>query len=163
MINLYLAAAGSGKTTFLVKQAYAASGRVLIVTFTQENERSIKNHCIKQFGIIPDHIEICTWFSFLLRDWIRPYQTVVLDDKKIYGIVLDNGMYTDYISSTKDPLRYYLTTERRLHSSRISKLSFHCQERSLNVLPRLQEIFSQILSVPGRTVTLSTKTAELGH
>ncbi len=144
MINLYLAAAGSGKTTFLVKEANAATGRVLIVTFTQENERSIKNHCIKQFGMIPDHIEISTWFSFLLRDWIRPYQTVVLDDKKIYGIVLDNGIPMDYISSISDPVRYYLTSERRLHSSRMSKLAFHCQERSLSVLPRLQEIYTQI-------------------
>jgi DNA helicase II / ATP-dependent DNA helicase PcrA len=144
MINLFLASAGSGKTTFLVKQANASAGHVLIVTFTQENERSIKTHCIKQFGMIPDHIEICTWFSFLLRDWIRPYQTVVLDDKKIQGIILDNGMFIDYISPEKDPLQFYLTTERRIHSSRISKLAFHCQERSLNVLPRLQEIYTQI-------------------
>lgn len=144
MINLFLASAGSGKTTFLVRQAYAATGRVLIVTFTQENERSIRNHCIKQFGMIPDHIDICTWFSFLIHDWIRPYQTVILDDKKIQGLVLDNGTIKDFISSKTDPVRYYLTTERRLHSSRMSKLAFHCQEKSLSVLPRLQEIYTQV-------------------
>jgi len=144
MIKLVLASAGSGKTTFLVKQASIIPGRVLIVTFTLENEQSIKERCVKLFGLIPENIEICTWFSFLLRDWIRPYQNLILDDKKIQGLILDNGIFTDYVSSKKEPIQYYLTPERRLHSSRIAKLAFQYHELSLSVLPRLGEIYSSI-------------------
>lgn len=54
MSSLIIAAAGAGKTTFLVKQALKISENILITTFTDANEQSIRekfyeiNGCIHQ-------------------------------------------------------------------------------------------------------------------
>ena len=45
--KLIIAAAGSGKTTFLVNQALAVNSEtVLITTFTEANEQEIRNRII---------------------------------------------------------------------------------------------------------------------
>lgn len=51
MVNrLIIAAAGSGKTTYLVKQAMQQSDRVLITTYTIANEREIRKKFIELNG-----------------------------------------------------------------------------------------------------------------
>ncbi|MFH0906204.1 MAG: UvrD-helicase domain-containing protein, partial [archaeon] len=72
--KLIIAAAGSGKTTFLVNEALKKEGNVLITTFTEANEAEIKNKIIKIRKCIPSNIIIQTWFSFLLQHGVRPYQ-----------------------------------------------------------------------------------------
>lgn len=43
MVNrLIVAAAGSGKTTYLIEQALKSNGQTLITTFTIDNESEIK-------------------------------------------------------------------------------------------------------------------------
>ena len=62
--KLMLAAAGSGKTTFLVEKSKKIKDEnVLITTYTEANEAEIIN---KFKGRIPRNITIQTWFSFLL-------------------------------------------------------------------------------------------------
>ena len=82
--RLMIAAAGSGKTTFLVQTAKKIKDQnVLITTYTEANESEIK----KKFrGRIPKNITIQTWFSFLLQHGVRPYQSEMhadLHEKKI--------------------------------------------------------------------------------
>ena len=82
--KLMISAAGSGKTTFLVEQAKKLKDEnVLITTFTEANEAEIR----KKFnGRIPKNITIQTWFSFLLKHGVRPYQSIMngdLHEKKI--------------------------------------------------------------------------------
>ena len=71
--KLIIAAAGSGKTTFLIDNAlHIEDSNVLITTYTEENEKEIR----KKFeGVIPNNIRIQTWFSFLLQHGVRPYQS----------------------------------------------------------------------------------------
>ena len=73
--KLIIAAAGSGKTTYLVDKAKEIKHEnVLITTYTEENENEIR----KKFdGSIPSNITIQTWFSFLLQHGVRPYQSVM--------------------------------------------------------------------------------------
>lgn len=57
MVNrLIIAAAGSGKTTYLVKQAMQQSDRVLITTYTIANEREIRKKFIELNGCVPHNI-----------------------------------------------------------------------------------------------------------
>ena len=67
--KLVVAAAGSGKTTYLVKEALSIEDKnVLITTYTEANEAEIRKIIIKETkGYIPQHITIQTWFSFLLQ------------------------------------------------------------------------------------------------
>ena len=66
--KLIVAAAGSGKTTYLVREALKIKDeKVLITTYTEANEREIRKKFLKCNGFIPDNIRIQTWFSFLIQ------------------------------------------------------------------------------------------------
>jgi len=59
MNKLIIAAAGSGKTTFLVEEALKIkSNRVLITTFTIANESEIRAKFFKINGAIPENITV---------------------------------------------------------------------------------------------------------
>ncbi len=80
-IKLIIAAAGSGKTTFLVNQALSIDSKpVLITTFTEVNEREIRERILAKKGYIPSNIIVQTWFSFLLKHGVRPYQSLLGDE-----------------------------------------------------------------------------------
>lgn len=74
MSSLIIAAAGAGKTTFLVKQALEISENVLITTYTDANEQSIRDKFYEINGCIPSNVTIMPWFSLLIKHGIRPYQ-----------------------------------------------------------------------------------------
>ncbi|HHQ1282364.1 TPA: UvrD-helicase domain-containing protein, partial [Listeria innocua] len=76
MKNTYMmAAAGAGKTTFIVNEALKCTEPVLITTFTEENESEIKNKFIElNKGVVPSHVTIRSWFSFLIEHGAKPYQ-----------------------------------------------------------------------------------------
>ena len=83
MSNLvYIAAAGSGKTTTLVRKACAlpSSEYVLILTYTDSNEKEIKNKFYQEKGYVPQNVAIQSWFSFLVQHLIKPYQNYLTDD-----------------------------------------------------------------------------------
>ena len=70
-----LAAAGSRKTEFVVDSALAVSdGRVLITTYTNENQRQIVQRIQQKAGFVPSHISVVGWFSFLIAQCAKPYQ-----------------------------------------------------------------------------------------
>src|SRR5579872_6657509 len=70
-----LAAAGSRKTEFIVDSALAVTaGRVLITTYTNENQRRIVRRIEQKVGTVPAHITVTGWFSFLTSQCAKPYQ-----------------------------------------------------------------------------------------
>ena len=79
MSSLIIAAAGAGKTTFLVKQALKISENILITTFTDANEQSIREKFYEVNGCIPSNVTIIPWFSLLIRHGIRPVSYTHLD------------------------------------------------------------------------------------
>lgn len=88
--KLIIAAAGSGKTTFLVNHALSIHcDRVLITTFTEANEQEIKKKFVEINGCIPPNVTVQTWFSFLLQHGVRPYQSVIYDHH-VTGLKLVN-------------------------------------------------------------------------
>ena len=58
--KLIIAAAGAGKTTFLIEEAFKRSDNVLITTFTEENEAEIYDKFIRKYGYVPSHVTIQT-------------------------------------------------------------------------------------------------------
>ena len=77
MSSLIIAAAGAGKTTFLVKKALEISENVLITTYTDANEQSIRDKFYEINGCIPSNVTIMPWFSLLIKHGIRPYQSIL--------------------------------------------------------------------------------------
>ena len=60
MSSLIIAAAGAGKTTFLVKKALEISENVLITTYTDANEQSIRDKFYEINAVSYTHLTLPT-------------------------------------------------------------------------------------------------------
>ncbi len=70
--RIIIAAAGSGKTTYLVEQSMKVTdARVLITTYTESNEAEIRQKFFDLAGRVPAHVTIMTWFSFLITHGVK--------------------------------------------------------------------------------------------
>lgn len=153
--KLIIAAAGPGKTTFLVEEALKQKeGKVLITTYTQANEAEIRKKIIETNKCIPENITVQTWFSFLLQHGVRPFQGVLFE-KKIKGLILVNSQsgvkgYTKtkqpiYFGEEKEFEKHYFSNALKIYSDKLSKFVFRCNEKSNgNVIDRISRIYSHI-------------------
>jgi DNA helicase-2/ATP-dependent DNA helicase PcrA len=135
--KLIIAAAGSGKTTYLINEAMKFKNqKVLITTYTEANEEEIKKKFIKKYKCIPGHIMVQTWFSFLLQHGVKPYQgsfNEILFNKNTTGMILCNGDEGKFpvkvggktiyvpIKEETDFKRHYFTDSLKIYSDRLPK------------------------------------------
>lgn len=141
--KLIIAAAGAGKTTYLVNEALKQDKEVLITTYTEANESEIKKKFIEINGAIPKNVTIQTWFSMLLQHGVRPYQNY-LTDRKINGMILVNQQSSQYIAETNVD-EHYFSKEYKIYSDKLSKFVFKCNEKSNGtVFDRLSRVFNDI-------------------
>lgn len=143
--KLIIAAAGSGKTTFLVQDAFKTTDhKILITTFTEANEAEIKKKIVEKNKCIPPNITVQTWFSFLLQHGVRPYQGGLFPHS-IKGMNFVSGQSATYIKES-DIERHYFDRERKIYSDKIAKFSVRCNEKcNSDVISRLSRIYPKIL------------------
>lgn len=82
--KLILASAGAGKTQIIINEAVARAEddqMVLILTYTDNNQKEIRQRICQKACSKPDNIRVKGWFSYLLEDMIRPYQTCIISDR----------------------------------------------------------------------------------
>lgn len=143
MNKLIIAAAGAGKTTYLVNEALKKTENVLITTYTEANEREIRKKFIEINGFIPANITIKTWFSMLIQHGAKPYQDY-LTNKKIYGMILLNRQSTQYIPE-RNVDKYFFNSDNKIYSDKLSKFVIRCNEKSEgSVIGRLSRIYNNI-------------------
>ena len=150
--KLMIAAAGAGKTTYIINEAVKLENKkILITTFTEANEQEIKNKIIKIKGYIPSNITIQSWFSFLIKHGIKPYQSVMFECK-INGVCMVNRK-SGFKYNTKGKSIYYSDNEIdnffngnfRIYSDKISKLAYLVNKKSNGaIVNRLTKIFDNI-------------------
>ena len=152
--KLLISVAGSGKTTYLVRQALSVSDSVLISTYTEANEREIRKKFYQINGCIPSNVTIQTWFSFLLQHGAKPYQGSVFDGK-INGLLLVNsasginyknkqGIAVPF-SEEKNFKEHYFSKNGKIYSDKLSKFVIRCNEKSNgSVICRLAKIYKNI-------------------
>lgn len=139
-----IAAAGSGKTEFIVETALASSDRVLITTYTNENLGQIVKRLQEKAGAIPANVTVMPWFTFLLSQGARPYQaalTKAVGRVRSLNFVAQPSMY---IPRTK--LSYFLDSGNDIYSDRLA--DFVCEVNNVTggqVVRRLEAVFDQIL------------------
>ena len=153
--KLIIAAAGSGKTTFLINEALIQKeGKVLITTYTQANEAEIRKKITEINKCIPERVTVQTWFSFLLKHGVRPFQGLIYQ-KKIKGLILVNSQsglkgYTKfnkpiYFGEEKEFENHYFSNSKKIYSDKLSKFVFRCNQKSEgSVIDRLSRIYSHI-------------------
>ena len=124
---VYIAVAGSGKTTKLVEVALKKSKteQVLLLTYTSSNEQEIKNKFYKKNACIPKNVTIQTWFSFLIQHGVKPYQDCLSSEFSkvdINGMLLVNSTSSKHVKEI-DATKYYLTPSNKIYSDKLSKFS----------------------------------------
>ena len=153
--KLIIAAAGSGKTTFLIDDALKQSDKkVLITTYTIANEFEIRRKIIEKNKFVPDNITIQTWFSFLLQHGVRPYQGC-LYDRPITGMLLMNTLSgVKYKTKQGIPVCYkedteleqhYFSESGKIYSDKLTKFIIRVNDKSNGcIIDRLSRIYSTI-------------------
>lgn len=152
--KLVIAAAGSGKTTHIIHEALKiTSEKILITTYTQANQDAIKEKIYKINKCIPPNITVQTWFSFLLKEGVRPFQGCMHKDD-IPNLILVNaqsglkfqGKYGPVYYSEKTELkRHYFNKSGKIYSDKLAKFVYRCNEKTKGeVINRLTNIYPHI-------------------
>ena len=98
--KVIIAAAGSGKTTHIIREALEnPDAKILITTYTIENTEEIKSKFRELNGYVPSNITILPWYSFVLQHLISPYQKV-LYNKRITYLHLAKGQSAPFTKET---------------------------------------------------------------
>ncbi|MEW8509151.1 MAG: hypothetical protein AB2598_20920 [Candidatus Thiodiazotropha sp.] len=134
--ELVLAVAGSGKTTKIL-EAVMEEKRSLIVTYTNENLRSLEESLHQKFGYIPANITLVSYFSFLYSFCFRPFFSYELRDNGIFWEI--PGVFP-----SKSSLAHYITGSRYLYGNRVAK---YVQEHGgiPKIIARLEKYFDDFL------------------
>jgi len=151
---MIIAAAGSGKTTYLVNNALNKKEQILILTYTISNENVIKKKIIELNSCMPTNVTVQTWFSFLLQHGVKPYQGSLneeLFNKDIKGLLLVNSDKNGQAKRRKKPseekefIKHYFTKDFKIYSDKISKFVFKSNKESNNaIIDRLGCIYKCI-------------------
>jgi len=160
--NRYIiAAAGSGKTTYIVHDALARQGKALLLTYTDSNKREIEDKVITEKGCVPANITIMTWFSFLIKYGVKPYQGALYPEftnLKVKGLILcktghegrlrqvvkGKEIWNPYKESDH-PVKHYCSRDFKLYSDRIAKFVVKTNEKVKGrLINRLALIFPYI-------------------
>jgi len=141
-----IAVAGARKTQTVIDGALdQREKRTLITTYTNENLRQIAARIQAREGVVPFHLTLRGWFSFLLGEAIRPYQSFSLGKASLVRGLNFEGARHRYISREKNRHAYYLDRHHDVYRGGVSDLA--CFTNSLStglVISRLEEVFDRI-------------------
>jgi DNA helicase-2/ATP-dependent DNA helicase PcrA len=139
-----LSAAGSGKTTLLVREALARpKRRIAILTYTLENLEEIRRAFEYYAGTVPAHVKIYSWYSFLLRECIRPYQAALCAQPRIESIHFVQGR-TQNRAPRSQVARHYLAGSS-VYSDRAADFALRCNDLTQGkVIERLAAMYDEL-------------------
>ncbi len=160
--TLVIAAAGAGKTTYLVSQAFLLKDKkVLITTYTRSNaeeiRKKIREKNKKENGSysIPENILVEEWFTFLLKNGVRPYKAVMNDSLRYKKIgFFPDSEYRKYVEEKKikdniyikeeDVLNHYFLGNKIIQNV-ISKFVVKADNLSEgSVLSRIEDVYNSV-------------------
>lgn len=154
----YIAAAGAGKTTYIIEEAKKAvdndgTNHVLIITLTIKNQDNITEKIRALPFQIAKRIHVSGWYKFLLRYIIRPYKGDVIPelyDRDVSMLwseanqtrKIGNRNFFRYASNDKKAK--YLK-DWKIYKNYLSEFAYECiQANPTTSLCRLNKIFSHI-------------------
>lgn len=139
---LTLAVAGSRKTQGIVEYcaSLAHDRSALIVTFTQKNQAELRDRISFYAGDHPG-IQVMGWFTFLLRDYARPFFPFKFPGQRIKGFNFEGRPHR--MASGK---KRFLDSNSRAYACELGRLSHELIDASNGALiHRLECIYDVIL------------------
>ncbi len=142
--KIIIASAGSGKTTSIVDSILSNNGeKSLITTYTINNTNEIKKKFFEKVGVIPHGVAIIPWFSFLLKNFIRPYQSYIYDKSRISNVMMVRGRSGKFTS--KGSINHYINKNGDIYSDKLAEFGCESNSRSCGaVINRLSHIYKNI-------------------
>jgi hypothetical protein len=139
-----VAAAGAGKTQTIIDKALAdPSRRVFITTYTVQNLRQIIRRIERRTGVVPSHVNLAGWFTFLLSDGIRPYQSAVFGEVGVVRGLNFEGQRNRYTARTSRA--FYLDGRQDVYRDALADLACAANNGSGgNVIARLEALYDHI-------------------
>lgn len=142
-----IACAGAGKTYTICSQALLLDGRSLMITYTNRGRDAIYREIMNQNqGIASSHITVETWFEFLLREIIRPYQSLLKSDlsgpNKIKSIDFSTTHETNY---RKSGYNRWITKDGNIRQNEVATVALKLLEDiGPLVLRRLRQQYTSV-------------------
>ncbi|HEV2639393.1 MAG TPA: UvrD-helicase domain-containing protein [Actinocrinis sp.] len=140
-----IAAAGSRKTQHIIDCVLSEPDQqVLVTTYTNENLRQIMERLSAGTGTLPSNVTVLGWFSFLLNECVRPYQSFVLGDVGVVRGLDFIGARPRFVTKS-NPRKYYLDTHSSIYRNGVA--DFACDANTLSggkVIDRLARVFDHI-------------------
>lgn len=142
--EVIIAAAGGGKTTRIVNRVLVSpTERAALLTYTQANTEEIGRKIYSQNAAIPPHVEVWSWFSFLLREMARPYQSY-MHNKRIDGLLWCNQRSVPHVAE-RDTGRFYFAQNKFIYSDKLAQFVVACNQASKGaVIRRIEQRFDRI-------------------
>jgi DNA helicase-2/ATP-dependent DNA helicase PcrA len=142
--RIILACAGSGKTTAIVDDACGdASRKAALITYTINGADELVKIACERHRAVPAHTVISTWYTFLLRHFIRPYQTQ-LYKPRVSRLLFVRGQTARFVKSTNVG-QHYFSKPGMIYLDKVSK--FACkiiQETGGQPIRRFEQIFGRL-------------------
>lgn len=159
--ELWIAGAGSGKTHKIITDAIEVikgGGRVLVVTYTTNNQAELRARFVELYGASSEHFVVKGLFSFYLEDMVRPYQNEVFLDRITTISFTENNPHlipgtTYYIEGRAEksedgainPLHYLTPCKTKAYSGLLAKLATLIAKLSKDApAKRLKEIYKRV-------------------
>lgn len=139
-----IAAAGGGKTTRIIDEVLGNPiERVAVLTYTKVNTNEIVDKLYAKAGALPAHVEVSSWFTFLLRDMARPYRNT-MHPKRIAGMLWTDQRSVPYVKKAKTS-EFFFYGGNRIYSDKVAHFVVDCNLASKGaVIARLEERFDRI-------------------
>ena len=131
------------KTSLNIKE-----GKVLIITHTKRNKKTILRNFIKKNKCVPDNVTVQEFFPFLMQHGVKPYQgSMGLWDFNCTGVSFrSKNAQSDIKELELDVKKYYFTKSGKIYSYKMSKFAIKCNQRSDNaVINRISNIYTDII------------------
>jgi DNA helicase-2/ATP-dependent DNA helicase PcrA len=142
------AAAGAGKTWGICHDALeivnaGADEKVLITTYTNKGVEAVEKELKKQnFGVLDNRVVVSSWYQFLLRDLIRPYQTFLTGINEVKSFDFSN-MYSKTNYGRTGTRARYVNRNGDVKANYASEMVTQLDKLSGGkVLQRLEAIYS---------------------
>lgn len=140
--QLKLAVAGSRKTQGIVEYcAQAPADRnILVLTYTQANQLELQERIFRYAGD-RQRIQTMGWFTFLLRDFARPFLPFKLPGKRVKGFNFDGRPHRMATGEKR-----FLDSEDSVYACELGRLANELISESKGALiHRLECIYDEIL------------------
>lgn len=140
-----MAAAGSRKTQHIVDCVVGdPTKRVLVTTYTTENLGQLQSRLSLGTSLVPSHVRLMGWFSFLVNECARPYQSTIFDDIGVINGLNFKGERSPY-QPRRDPHRFYLDRTGSMYREGVSDFACRANDASGGlVIKRLSGMFDHI-------------------